>query len=83
MTLREKFQQEPVVVYQESFILTNQSAEYLQEIADDYAIEFSEWLLINTYMQGTISYKTCMLSSQGKDITTKELLEIFKKEKGL
>lgn len=66
MTLKEKFQEEPVVVYQESFILTNQSAERLVELADDYAIDFGRWLNEN---DGACSYA--------------ELLEIFKKEKGL
>jgi len=69
MTLKEKFQEEPVVVYQESFILTNQSAERLVELADDYAIEFAEWVI----------------DTDDKPVgqfTITELLEIFKKEKG-
>jgi hypothetical protein len=41
-------------------------AEECEKIADDYAIEFAEWLFD--------------VSRIG---TTKELLEIFKKEKGL
>jgi len=69
-------------------ILTNhdaiqQAKEMEKQQQDDFAIEFAEWLLINAYMNGTISYKTCMLKSQGVDIKTKELLEMFKKEKGL
>ena len=43
----------------------------LEIIADDYAIEFADWLLIDP---GDNSMEKC---------TTKELLEIFKKEKGL
>ncbi len=70
MTLKEKFQEEPVVVYQESFILTNQSAEQLVEIADEFAIGFLDW------------YGGLRLDQvDGKE--TKELLEIYKKEKGL
>jgi len=69
MTLKEKFQEEPVVVYQESFILTNQSAERLVELADDYAFSFADWLTYNRENNYTKSIK--------------ELLEIFKKEKGL
>lgn len=70
MTLKEKFQEEPVVVYQESFILTNQSAERLIEIADDYAIEFLNWYIS----------KSSVLSIKYIGKTSKELLEIFKKE---
>jgi hypothetical protein len=42
----------------------------LEKIADDYAIEFAEW--IEEYQGGTPNSKIL-----------KELLEIFKKEKGL
>lgn len=41
-------------------------------IADDYAIEFAKWLVIR-YNEDIIY----------DEYTTKELLEIFKKEKGL
>lgn len=67
MTLKEKFQEEPVVVYQESFILTNQSAERLVELADEYAINFSFWLL----------------TEKDETKTLRQMLEKFKKEKGL
>lgn len=70
MTLKEKFQQEPVVVYQESFKLTNQSAELLEEIAEEFAIGFAEWRL-TTFIKHVDEY------------TTKELLELYKKQKGL
>jgi hypothetical protein len=46
--------------------LKKETAHKLLKIADDYAIEFAEWLFD--------------VSRIG---TTKELLEIFKKEKGL
>ena len=68
MTLKEKFQQEPVVVYMESFVLTNQSAERCEQIADEFAIGFVDWL---------IKRETKYFES------LKELLEIYKKEKGL
>jgi hypothetical protein len=88
MTLKEKFQEEPVVVYQESFILTNQSAERLVELADDYAIEFAEWLSekertkfqCKSYCKKLTMWFT---DKKGLGATTKELLEQFKKEKGL
>ena len=40
------------------------------QIADDFAIGFAEWLNVNAYKYPTT-------------ITTKELLKIYKKEKGL
>ena len=59
MTLKEKFEQveSPVAIG-------------LEKIADDYAIEFLEWVLFNPLInQFQYSYN--------------DLLEIFKKEKGL
>ena len=49
-------------------------------IADDYAIEFAEWLEINVYKEGSLCK---MYSVKYTLFNTKELLEIFKKEKGL
>lgn len=70
MTLKEKFKQwldtEPRIQIREV---------QLEVIADDYAIEYSEWLL----KQFIFSLET------GIDIevdNAKEMLEIFKKEKG-
>lgn len=60
MTLKEKFQN----------ITWAYPADESVKIADDYAIEFSEW--IEEYQGGTPNSKIL-----------KELLEIFKKEKGL
>ena len=62
MTLKEKFEQvkSPVAIQ-------------LEKIADDYAIEFAEWLRTDW---------TC--DERWSKITdSKELLEIFKKERGL
>jgi hypothetical protein len=56
--------------------------ETFMRIADDYAIEFAEWLNTN-YFQ--IVGKKVWSKNLGYDVcyTAKELLEIFKKEKGL
>ena len=54
----------------EEELLLNAVDDDLEKIADDYAIEFADWLLIDP---GDNSMEKC---------TTKELLEIFKKEKG-
>ena len=59
MTLKEKFKKEGFSNY-----------DYLSNVADEFAIEFAEWLNVNAYKYPT---KT----------TTKELLEIYKKEKRL
>jgi hypothetical protein len=41
----------------------------MKQTADDYAIEFAEWVNVNAYKHPTST-------------TTRELLEKFKKEKG-
>ena len=51
--------------------LKKETTDKLVTIADDYAIEFAEWV-VNVITSNTLQY-----------LTMKELLEIFKKEKGL
>jgi len=62
MTLNEKFKKEGFSNF-----------DYLAKVADDYAIEFAEWL--NT--DWTTDERWTII------VDEKELLEIFKKEKGL
>lgn len=62
MTLKEKIGD----VY-----INNDMSKNLEKIADDYAIEFAEWIV-----------KNCN-HSKLKFLDYEELLEIFKKEKGL
>jgi hypothetical protein len=52
--------------------------DYLSEIADDYAIEFAEWIeeLSGSHID-SLDYHLYL------DNDVKELLEIFKKQKGL
>lgn len=65
-----------------------ETSKELEEIADNYAIEFAEWLSKQertkfqclSYCKKTIMWFT---SKKGIGATTKELLEQFKKEKGL
>ncbi len=56
----------------------------IQQIADDYAIEFAEWCMETEnklgYHEGKREWYVWNLD---KWLSTKELLEIFKKEKGL
>jgi hypothetical protein len=67
MTLKEKFKEKIL-----SFLGDNmkeQNANQCEKIADEFAIEFAEWVDENAYWLAT------------KRIN--ELLELFKKEKGL
>jgi len=65
MTLKEKLQEEQPYINAYSFKLTKESVEKFEKIADDYVIEFTEWMY---------KYKA---DKNG----IRELLEIFKKEK--
>ena len=70
MTLKEKLETKV------SIDTTKEAKAFAKEcekIADDYAIEFAEWLIcMKDFKTGIYLIKT-----------SKELLEIFKKEKGL
>jgi len=46
--------------------------DQLEKIADDFAIGFAEWYFIETF-----------ISDNSVELTTKQLLEIYKQEKGL
>ena len=45
-------------------------------------VEFAEYLLQNTYMNGTISYMTMDLESQGRPISISDLLAQFRSNNG-
>lgn len=51
-----------------------------EKIADEYAIEFAEWL--NTLEAKYLIEDMKIIGELNKNPTAKELLEIFKKEKG-
>ena len=68
MTLKEKFKN-----IDELDKTWNQILEQQVKIADDYAIEFTEWFSMN-YLK---------YHDYGMKYTTSELLEIFKRQKGL
>ena len=82
MKLKEKFRDKIL-----SFLSDNmkeQNAIECEQIADEFAIEFAEWCDDNYFRMGNTSIWSD--STDWEDnikITTKELLEIFKKEKGL
>ena len=71
MTLKDKLRQN--LTGHLSNDKTEVDVNIAAEIADDYAVEFLEWVDKNALE---------ILWNRGKR-TTKEILEIFKKEKGL
>jgi len=71
MTLKEKFEQ---YAKQEVWEKKNYNTEECEQIAEDFAIGFAEWFL---HLFKTDQWET--FSSN----TNEQLLEIYKKEKGL
>lgn len=70
MTLKEKFSDVVLVpLSNEGFYLDLDKVEKCEQIADEFAIGFAEWLLNSNHFI--------------KLLSAKELLEIYKKEKGL
>ena len=80
MKLRDKFDN-PIMRHDLCRNETEETKEQLEQIADDYAIEFAEWL----YKFGIIKLTNgnWIIKLGLKPYTLKEVLEIFKKEKGL
>ena len=76
MTLKEKF----IDAFKSGKRFDIQNAE---TIADEFSVDFGCWIVDNTLRVDLDSYKTFGDSSETKPHTMKELLEIFKKEKGL
>lgn len=82
MTLKEKF--EPFVFYSlgnnsmERKYQIEDNAKECEKIADDYAVEFKDWVekLRNSHLD-SLDFNLYL------DNDTKQLLEIFKKEQGL
>lgn len=66
MTLKEKFEN----YFDPKWLDKDVSAHYCEQIADQYAISFGEYL-------------DSLTAEDMGDLTIKELLGIFKKEKGL
>ena len=83
MTLKEKFYKkldwDLTGMYQRKI----EVSEELEKIADDYAIEFAEWCDDNYFKngKGNSNWSASMDWDDNEKFTTKELLEIFKKEK--
>jgi hypothetical protein len=81
MTLKEKLMKES---WEHEFPVSNLQADNIIKIADEFAIEFAEWsthyIDKNTNIYGDMLHAKSIYSDT---YITKELLEIFKKEKGL
>ena len=58
-----------------------ETSKELEQIADDYAIEFARF--VGNHIYSYYENDTWSNDLEKKDLTTKELLEIFKNEKGL
>jgi len=80
MTLKQKF----FDIYTSYYKKSNE-LDKMVEVADDYAIEFAEWCDDNYFKngKGNSNWSASMDWDDNEKFTTKELLKIFKKEKGL
>jgi hypothetical protein len=80
MTLKEKILSDNYLEDYDNPI-TDYQAEKIVERADDYAIEFAEWC--NSEEAKDLILSLILVGELDKKPTTKQLLEEFKKEKGL
>jgi hypothetical protein len=80
MTLKEKILSDNYLEDYDTPI-TDYQADNIVERADNYAVEFLEWFDKNCYARGENSF--LLWANDDEPLTPKELLEIFKKEKGL
>ena len=79
MNLKEKIQ---TILIDDSGNL--QKICFMEDLADKFSIEFAEWCDDNYFRMGNTSFWAESLDWDAEDkLTTKELLQIFKKEKGL
>lgn len=74
MTIREKFNS---LVLEEFGGMQEPTLTECEKIADDYAIEFAEWLRYNC-VETDYGWQ-----NHGKYYSDTEILKLFKKEKGL
>jgi hypothetical protein len=80
MTLKEKFiTHTKIPNIFGIWIKDLEAANQCEQIADDYAIEFYKWMIDNIH----IFHELSIWNKEHKKYSEKELLEIFKKEKGL
>ena len=81
MTLKEKFQN----IHSDFLPLSNNQKNECVLIADDFAIGFAEWIDSDFYKGDDVNKynKSILEYRESKIFTVKQLLEIYKKEKGL
>lgn len=73
MTLKEKLNEK----------LSEAFANEIEQIADEFAIGFGQWLVSNCYSEDDMYWWLIKTNGDVENVTIKELLEIYKKEKGL
>ena len=78
MTLKEKLQQEKIYINPYDFKLTKESVENFEKIAEEFAIGFFEWCVSQEALD--LINDLVLVGEINKATTSKELLEIFKKE---
>jgi len=85
MTLKEKFQNEKIYINPYSFKLTKEGVENFEKIADEFAIGFGAWCIKKRvdFFDDTEIGETYTIDGFVSRYKIKELLEIYKKEKGL
>jgi hypothetical protein len=74
MTLKKKLQERNVYINPHTFKLTKEGAENFEELFDEFAIGFADWLLVNDTPEN---------AEKWFGYTNKDMLNAYKKEKGL
>lgn len=54
-----------------------EGAQSIAHMVEDIAVAFAEWLLENTYMNGTVTYMSMIGNKAGYPVEIKELFSIF------
>lgn len=85
MTLQEKFENVEIMFESQIGILKYdelcESSNQCEKIADEFAINFFNWCISEEAKD--LMLDLIIVGEVTRNITTKELLEIYKKEKGL
>jgi hypothetical protein len=80
MTLKDK-----LIRFSRQYLATESELEKLEQIADEYAIGFAEWCIKKRidFFDSTEIGETYTIDGNVSKYKMNELLEIYKKEKGL
>jgi hypothetical protein len=84
MTLKEKFK-DIIFNYDYTSNTMTESSSQCEQVAEEFAIGFGEWLIKwrVEFVDDTVVGALYNYGGMNKTYTMKELLEIYKKEKGL